>query len=270
MIDVQLRNKVADDAVTALKGRVLGAADYDLRLTGPAYVRMPDNRPLCVYLPGVLRDVVTADMYTILHNLRNRKISNRGAASGTVRLRRGSPGAYSTRTESMPIASTVVGALDPAGQRRYCRLTAWTGRNVPQWEQLQPLLAAVAALLRTYVPDRYAAQMRAAAESHPAWIVPDTPFSTVTVNNSYATGTHTDLQDGDLILMDAHQWHANTPLVCVCGQTLNGPCRECGAERISVVSYFRTKIRDCGDPDAESRRADRHNAAQLGDGDGDE
>lgn len=303
MIDVRVRNKVADEAVKALQGRVLGPADYDLRLTGAAYVRMPDGRPLCVYLPGVLRDVVTADMYSILHDLRALRTSNRGAASGTRRLRRGSPGAYSRRSETVPIASTVVGALDPAGQRRYCRLTSWTGKNLPQWEQLQPLLATIAVLLRTYVPDRYAVQMQAAAESNPAWIVPGTPFSTVTVNNSYATGTHTDsgdldagfstiacirrgqytgghlvfpqfrvaadMQDGDLMLMDAHQWHANTQLVCVCGRALNGPCRDCGAERISLVSYYRTKIKDCGDPDTESRRAGQHNTAQLT-GDGDE
>ena len=121
--------------------------------------------------------------------------------------------------------------------------------------------------------------------------MPGTPFSTVTVNNTYPTGTHTDkgdldegfstitclrrgdysggqlvfpeyrvavtLQHGDLILMDAHQWHANTAIVCPCGTELNGPCPGCGAERISVVSYFRTRITECGTPGQELERAGR-------------
>jgi hypothetical protein len=71
-----------------------------------------------------------------------------------------------------------------------------------------------------------------------------------------------DLHDGDLILMDAHDWHGNVPIYCRCsGTPLNGLCEDCGAERISVVAYFRTKIAECGSPDEEMARATaRHDA----------
>jgi hypothetical protein len=61
--------------------------------------------------------------------------------------------------------------------------------------------------------------------------------------------------NGDLLLMDAHEWHANTDIVCSCGNTLFGLCEACGAERISVVSYFRTAMVGCADANTEARKA---------------
>jgi hypothetical protein len=283
--ELRLRTRVADAAIeSTVVGKVLGPADYDVLLTGATRVRKPDGRPLCVYLPGVLAAQGSAEVFAILHSLRTLTTDNRGMASGTKRVK--DP---ASRTRTAQKASTVVGAVDPMGPTRYCRLTAWTGSNLPQWQQLQPLLQAIAANLAEHVPDRYAAQAAAAAAADPAWVVPGTPFSTITVNNSYATGVHTDkgdlaagfstitvlrkgiysggqlvfpawrvavdMHDGDLILMDAHDWHGNVALVCECGTTMSGPCPDCGAERISVVAYFRTKITDCGTPEAEHAKA---------------
>lgn len=290
MIDIRLRTKVADAAVATITGKVLGPADYDVLLTGPTYVRKPDGRPLCVFLPGALTDHYTQDVYGILHSLRPLTTNNRGMASGTRRVRRGNTDTgVASRTEARTIASTILGSFDPSGGRVYCRLTAWTGRNLPEWEQLQPLLQATATALQTYVPDRYAAQTAHAAKAHPEWIIPGTAFSTITVNNSYPTGVHVDkgdldtgfssisvhrtgtytggqlifpqyrvaadLHTGDLILMDAHEWHGNVPITCECGTELNGPCPRCKAERISVVAYMRTAITGCGTPDEEHAKA---------------
>jgi len=291
--EVRLRTRVSEDAIREhLSGRVLGPADYDVLLTGPTRVRKPDGRPLCVYLPGALAEQVAEPaVYEVLHSLRDRLTKNRGAASGTRRLRGGNV----RRSYALETASAVIGAVDPMGQIRYCRLTAWTGENLPQWRILQPLLAEVAANFAQHVPDRYAAQLAEAARTDPAWVVPGTPFSTVTVNNTYPTGVHkdkgdldkgfstigvlrrgsyigghlvfpawrvgVDLHDGDLILMDAHDWHGNTVIVCECGREARGACPDCGAERISVVSYFRTKVADCGSPDEELTRGDARRAA---------
>lgn len=289
--DMRLRSRVADDGVREIAGRVLGPADYDVLLTGggPVRLRQPDNRPLCVFLPGALTPAVTPEVYDVLHSLKQFTSSNRGLASGTRRLRRGGPDTPATRTETVPIASVLLGSVDPIGQTRYCRTTSWTGRHLPEWETLHPFLREIGQHLATHVPDRYAAQMARVAQSDPAWIVPGTPFSTVTVNNTYPTGVHTDkgdldegfstiaclrrgtytggqlvfpayrvavdMREGDLILMDAHQWHGNVPIVCQCGTTLRGPCPTCHAERISVVAYYRTKIATCADPDTEQLKA---------------
>jgi hypothetical protein len=267
-------------------GKVLGDEDYDVLLTGPTLVSKLDSRPLCVYLPGVLTSLVNdPTTYAVLHSLRKIITRNRGLASGTPRYR-----SNQTRSYSRPTPSAVLGALDPGGQKRYCRLTAWTGRNLPEFETLQPLLQAIAGHFANEVPLRFAMQEARAKETDPAWVIPGTPFTTITVNNSYPTGTHkdsgdldegfssiavarrgiytggklvfpqyrvaVDMQDGDLILMDAHEWHGNTQMRCVCQRSMVGYCELCEAERISVVSYFRTKLTECGSPDAELRRAD--------------
>lgn len=293
---LRLRSRVADSAIREhLAGKVLGPADFDVLLTGPAAVWKPDGRPLCVYLPGALvQYAADPELYRVLHELRRFISVNRGLASGGPRF----GGEGFSRTYTRPIASAIVGAVDPMGQSRYCRLTSWTGRNLPDWQRLHPLLRAVAGHLAEHVPDRYAAQAREAARANPAWVVPGTPFSTVTVNNTYPTGVHTDkgdldagfstiaclrrgeyrggqlvfpayrvavdMADGDLLLMDAHDWHGNVALECACGERPNGPCEKCGAERISVVSYFRTKITSCGTPAEEYERAARHRETQRG------
>jgi hypothetical protein len=58
------------------------------------------------------------------------------------------------------------------------------------------------------------------------------------------------MRHGDLLLMDAHEWHGNTHI----------RPRSDDAERISVVSYYRTKIRDCDSPAAEAEKASAYAA----------
>lgn len=286
--ELRLRSRVSDNAIReTLAGKVLGSADFDVLLTGPARLIKPDGRVLCVYLPGALAEQAADPVtYDVLHSLRRFVTKNRGAASGTPRL---SSVNGAQRTYAAETPSTAIGAMDPAGQQRYCRQTSWTARNLPHWQELHPFLRAVAGHLSEHVPDRYANQATQAAASDPAWIVPGTPFSTITVNNTYPTGVHTDkgdldagfstigclrrgpytggqlvfpayrvavdMRDGDLLLMDAHDWHGNTAIVCGCGERVRTACETCGAERISVVSYFRTKIAQCGSPEQEYLRA---------------
>lgn len=285
MISIRLRSRISKQELDEKVGKVIGDDAYNVLLTGPSRVFMPNGQPLCVYLPGVMRDVVTEEQYEILHSLRGDKTHNRGPASGSQAVRPGEQ----KRQYFKYVSSSILGSFDPNGTFKFCRLTAWTGRNLPKWEALRPALQAVAENMRTYVPDRYAAQMEEIEQTHPDWVVPYTPFTTVTVNNTYPTGVHTDkgdldkgfstifclrrgeytggrfvfpefrvavdLQDGDLILMDAHQWHGNTALVCACGEKRTAYCDTCGAERISVVSYMRTAMTKCGSEAEEIGRA---------------
>jgi hypothetical protein len=284
-VELRLRSRISQAELDEKVGKIITPGDFNVLLTGPALVLKPNGKPLCVYLPGAVTGEVTPEVYEVLHSLRKEITMNRGLASGSLRVQRGKQ----DRTYSKPVPSTIVGAIDPGGVYKYCRLTAWTGENLPQWRTLHPLLRTVAARLEQYVPDRYANQLAAAQASRPEWVVPGTPFSTVTVNNSYPTGVHTDkgdleegfstiacvrrgnytggvlafpayrvgvdLHDGDLILMDAHEFHGNTAMVCECGNTLRTCCDTCGAERISVVSYFRTRVQNCGSFEDEISRA---------------
>lgn len=298
MIDLRLRTRISDDELAEKQGKIVTEDDANLLLTGPALVRKPDGQPLCVYLPGHLRSFAQdTQVYDVLHSLRKHRTDNRGEASGTQRVRIGEQ----KRTRTALIASAVVGSIDPGGNYRYCRLTAWTGENLPGYTQLHPLLQAMGQAMAQHVPTRHQAQLQHVQATHPAWVIPDTPFTTVTVNNTYPTGVHTDkgdlaagfstlacirrgtftgghltfpryrvavnMQDGDLLLMDAHEHHGNTAIRCSCldqGQrrTLNGPCTSCNAERISVVAYYREKMTSCGTPEQEAARAHARREAQ--------
>jgi Oxygenase domain of the 2OGFeDO superfamily len=288
MIEARLRTRIHPEELEAKTGKIITPGDWNLLITGPAFLRKPDGRPLAVYLPGAMLahsgDEATWGTFRRMSMMS--MTDNRGLASGTRRFR---PGTQKRDRTVIKVRSAIAGAIDPGGIYRYCRTTAWTGQHLPEWKALEPFFKQVAACLAQHVPDRYAAQQAEADRSDPAWIVPGTPFSTITANNTYPTGVHTDkgdldagfstitclrrgeysggqlcfpeyrvavdLRDGDLILMDAHEWHGNAAITCACGTRLNGPCPECGAERISVVSYFRTKIAECGTPEQELARA---------------
>jgi len=307
LTDLRLRSRLAQVDLEPKIGKVLGPRDYDVMLTGPTRVTKPDGKPLCVYLPGVLREHTQDEtVYGVLHDLRRSLTANRGMASATSRVKQASS---THRSDSKPTPSAIIGSMDgsPSMERKYCRLTAWTGRHLPEMATLNPMLRAVASHLAVHVPVRYAAQLVEATRTEPDWVIPGTPFTTVTVNNTWPTGMHTDkgdldagfstiavlrrglyeggqlmfpeyrvavdLADGDLILMDAHEWHANAEIRCRCvpedprgridlaGKRLFGWCDTskggCGAERISVVSYFRTEMTKCGTAEDEMARAAR-------------
>lgn len=289
--ELRVRSKIHPDTLAAMKGKVLGEGDHDVRLVGPTNVYRADGRILARYLPAVLRDDLP-EAYETLHELRKQETHNRGLASGTERL--GSV-AGSRWNYAAPVASALIGAMDPKTPRNYCRLTAFSGQEAEAFSGLFPLFRAIDRAFAQYEPERYAAQRRFIENTHPDWRIGDTNFTTVTVNNSYPTGVHTDkgdldegfstlavlrkgdyrggtftfpeyriaidLQDGDLLLMDAHEWHGNTAMFCnVCNDRIGPGGRDdhdvtCGVERISVVSYYRTRMKECGTFEEESAKA---------------
>lgn len=287
MIEMRLRSRAHPGTVAAHDGKLPTDGSYNTLLTGPARVLMPDGRPLCVYLPGALSTILEEheDIYPVLHSLKGVKANNRGAASGTRRMK--IKGQSWTRAKA--VSSAIVGSVEKAGTQRYCRLTAWTGDHVPEFLTLRPLLETMSTAFAEHVPDRYAAQLERVEATQPDWIVPGTVYSTITVNNSYPTGGHkdsgdlaegfsclgvlrrgdyeggrlvfpewqvaADLRDGDLILMDAHQWHCNTAMTCPHSQKNDAMPECCGAERIRVVAYYRERMNTCGTAEEEHAKA---------------
>ncbi len=285
MIEYRARNKIAEEDMEEKVGKILLREDISLLATGKIRILKPDGSPLAVYLPGAISQELRADAYPILQSLKNSYTSNRGLASGSKRVQ-----GASSRSYARAVDSAIIGAFDATGPKQYCRLTAWTGREQGAWRGLWPLLRHIGELLAENVPDRYANQVRQAQATSPEWVIPGTPFTTVTVNHTYPTGVHKDkgdldggfstlcfpeyrlgveMQDCDLLLMDAHAWHGNTQFIPEpqrdkMGHLVGDP----GFERISVVSYFRTRMVDCGSADDEAERAkvyaENRNSALVG------
>lgn len=245
-------------------GRILAPSDLNMVLTGAARVFKPNGELLCIYVPGAIPSEMGEQVWPILSSIKEKKV-NRGMASGAGRVRAGTKTSY-----AKPVASNIIGFIEEAPPRYpACRTTAWTGQHAEQFRSLYPYFQQIGETFQTLVPDRYKVQKSRAEATRPEWVIEGTPFSTVTVNNTYSTGVHqdagdlregfsclsvlrrgsytggiltfpefrigVDLQDRDVILMDAHEWHGNTAMVP------NGY-----HERVSVVLYYRTDIVSCG------------------------
>jgi hypothetical protein len=299
--EARVKSRVSAEALKPMLGKIVTDAEYDYLLTGPTRVFMPDGKLLAQYVPGAFSDELLEEAYPILHGLRVNQTANRGMAGGAPAT---APWAGSTWRYGKTVASMIIGSFDAAPPKLYCRLTAWSGKEWETYSELFPLFRAISDRFGELVPERWQQQMRRVQDVHPDWIIPGTAFTTVTVNNSYPTGVHVDKGDldegfstlsvlrygdysggrlvfpeyrvavdrqhGDLLLMDAHQWHGNTAMTCnVCGQAMgqvdptsqaiSKPPQafhdECGTERISVVSYFRTKMTNCGSAEEEAEKA---------------
>ena len=119
-------------------------------------------------------------------------------------------------------------------------------------------------------------------KTNPAWVIPDTPFTTVTINNSVAAAYHQDAGDlkdgmgmmavlskgeykgfelvipeynfavnvehGDVLIFDPTIWHGNIPPYDTVGE------RNKDWQRISIVMYYREGILGCKSPEEELAR----------------
>lgn len=323
--EFRAKTLLAPEAMDARWQKLAPDDDYVLLVTGPARIYKPNGKLLAHYIPAAFSTERMGEFYDTLHLLRKYETGNRGYASGTKQF---ASFAGSTRMRTLPIPSAIIGATDPGGQYFYCRLTAFTLKDFEKYRDLFPLFRDIAGLFEENVGDRYKAQMEFVNRTHPDWVIPGTPFTTITVNNSYPTGYHcdkgdldegfscltvlrrgtpfkggrlvfpeygiaVDMQDGDQLLMDAHAAHGNTQLYCgdcnkpmgpgapVTFERQDSPAWKynkaavdadlkvlapefwrwdhegagCTSERISIVSYFRTLMTDCGSAEEEAAKA---------------
>jgi hypothetical protein len=299
VIDIRLRSRIPAEELEEKKGKVLTDDDLNVVLKGPARVRKPDGSLLCVYKPGAVPGEMREEMRPALRKFRVQGTDNRGTASGTERV----PGGQ-TRTRSAKVPSSIIGSFEAQGFRKFCRLTSWTGKETEEFKHLWPLFEHLGGVLAQEVPERYAAQMEEVDHTYPDWVIPRTPFTTITINNTWPTGVHVDkgdldkgfsvlavlrkgeydggiftfpeyrlgidMKDGDVLLCDAHEWHGNTQFVPEVPRRWNGmpDWEQLSFERISLVCYFRTNMIKCGAlPDEEQKRrvlSEQRNAALIG------
>jgi len=144
------------------------------------------------------------------------------------------------------------------------RTTAFTRHFPDRWRVCLPFFNIVSNIYRDTVPSFYRRQLQFYRTIAPALRIPNTIFTTVTVNRNWVTHTHTDTGDypdglsclvilghgftggflgfplrkilietcpGDILFMDSHEPHGNTPL-----------SRQPDGQRLSLVCYIRTDL----------------------------
>lgn len=177
--------------------------------------------------------------------------------------------------------SGVAGYLDNGGNRfPYCRLTAFNINHPDQFARALPMVRTVDRVFQERIPERYAAQRAVVENTVDDYVISGTSFTTITINLNFQTAVHkdagdlkegfgvmsamrrgkfdgcytcfpqyricADMQTGDVLLADVHEWHGNTPL------------KPRGAyERMGLIFYYREKMQECGTPTEELEKA-RH------------
>jgi len=182
-------------------------------------------------------------------------------------------------TYANSVNSGLAGWFDRYPRIPYGRATSYTRNSPEKFALAFPFLQQLAAGFKELMPWRYKNQAEAAAKLDPGFLVPGTPFTTITVNKTFRTACHFDAGDlttglsnlltlsndgnytgcylvapeyrvavdvrpGDLLLINNHEvMHGNTQIDCAPG-----------SERISLVVYFREKMLELGSKEYEDTR----------------
>ena len=170
-----------------------------------------------------------------------------------------------------PVNSGIAGYFDRYPRIPYCRTTAYTTANKDGFDSAIPFIEAVSDQFKALIPERYDAQKEAMAHLDSSFRVGNSVYTTITVNKTYRTAAHRDAGDlaegfgnltctwdgvrgwegaylvfpafrcavnvrpGDMLAMDVHEIHGNTPIHSEHGDH----------ERISIVCYMREKMANC-------------------------
>jgi hypothetical protein len=200
-----------------------------------------------------------------------KKTAIAGNGKGVRARRINSDGTLSNTSVAIPVLSGVMGSMDRNARFPYCRTTSWNNANPEKFAKAIPLIQTISGVFEKEVPERWKAQKQKCDTTAEEWVIPNTVFTTITVNKNWQTAVHKDQGDlaegfgvmsafsaggyagcylvfpkyrvacdmrtGDVILCDVHEWHGNTPLV---------PKEGVPHERISCVFYYRENMMKCG------------------------
>lgn len=202
--------------------------------------------------------------------------TNRGTAAGvSSQTRLMKNGTISKTTASLPVESFIIGYFDRNPRFPFCRPCAWNQENPEKWGKLVPLFKGISSVFAQSVPDRFAVQKEFVDRTAPAFVIPETVFTTITVNKNFRTACHKDAGDlpqgfgvmviireglfkgglltfpdfgvavkydtGDILFADVHEWHGNTEIVPLSRDF----------QRCTLVCYYREKMNLCGTPEQE-------------------
>ena len=153
----------------------------------------------------------------------------------------------SSVNRSKPSMGGIVGFFGSGPRQPFCRVTAYAQKDFVRFKRSWPLVRAVNSVYQKEMPHNYEIQEAAlAASKGQDFIITGTAFSTLTVNRNFQTACHydrgdfkegfgnlfvirkgqyeggitcfpqydmgVDMQTGDVLLMDVHRLHGNTPI----------------------------------------------------------
>lgn len=262
--------------------RFVDETDYDQLFNEDVFVTKPDGSPLLCLLKNVIDPNLNSLAWSVLRRF-NPKTENRSVASGIDAVpRKKLDGTYSN-TSRVPkgweVTSGIVGFFERTVRFPYCKPCAWNQKHPDKFKKLIPLIERVDDLFQEHVPERWEMQREFACRTPEDYLIGNTVFTTLTINKNFRTSCHKDAGDlpegfsclsviregnytggylvlpnyrvaanvemGDLILFDPHEFHGNTMIKKLSPN----------AQRCSIVYYYREQMQYCLSPAEELHRA---------------
>lgn len=305
MQTLQTQQYLSDRELEDLDGEYLGKfldeRHYDTVISDTTKVLKPDGSVLLVYVKDALPRKLCETTFEVMKKVPVMGAGDRGIAAGLItdlndeRLDRtfGEPkevtgaryyrakedGTYSNQSIAVPVNSGIIGYFDRSGRQPYCRQTSFNADKADLFEKARPFFKRVTEVFREQVPDRFQAQAEYVSKIHPDFVIPETVFTTITVNRNWRTACHfdkgdyqpgfgvmavlqsgeyegcylifpkyrvaLDMRTGGLAMADVHEAHSNSPLLGKMGEFT----------RISLVMYTRVAMLECGSQQEEIERA---------------
>lgn len=199
----------------------------------------------------------------------------RGIASGSSHKRIRKDGSVSNITVGNKVLSGNVGFMDAGAMVHYCRKTAFAKKHFDNYTGGVPFVQFVDKKYAELCPTHYSKQISIAEGTNQNYRIKGTSFTTVTVNQNFQTAVHKDsgdypkgfgnlmvyregdyegsyfclpeyriaidLHSTDLLFVDVHRWHGNTPFTNCSEDYL----------RIAFVMYYREYMYKCKQPSDE-------------------
>lgn len=278
---LHLKQHLTDRESANLSATFLDDQAWDVLVTGDTDGYTMEGELLFRYRRGVIPIELLRNGY---HAFKDAISLNdgRAAASGAVTQRIRNDGTVSNMIVGNRVWNGVAGYMDapPGGraQNNYCRKTSFTKRHMEQFQAGVPLIEHIDALYSQLCPDHYSRQAAISRATNRNYVIGNTSFTTVTINKNFRTAVHKDvgdykpgfgnlavyregsfegcyfclpeyrvaidMQNCDVLFVDVHKWHANTPV------------RNASADwlRISYVCYYREYMIKCDRPAEELQK----------------
>lgn len=280
MKEYRVRKKMTDEQAEKLKAKYVDESYIDELITSDADGFDSSGRLLFRFRKGVVPYETVRNGYESFKDSIT-VTESRGAAAGGSFKRVRADGSVSNTTVSYPATSGNVGYMDESALIRFCRLTQFGRDHFDKFEQGIPFVQHIDKLYAELCPEHYARQKGMALGTNPSYIIGDTAFTTVTVNKSFRTAVHQDsgdlpdgmgnlivfndgsydggyfvlpqfgigldVQTGDALFVDVHQWHGNTEMKLRPGFD--------EVFRISFVLYYRQGMIKCKAPSVQLKEA---------------
>lgn len=271
---INLRKCLSDNQVDELSGKFLTANSYDFVVNEDTDAYDMNGQLLFKFRKNVIPIETLKQGYEAFKGSIE-YTDGRGIAAGGNKFRIRKDGSVSKISVADKVYSGNVGYMDAGAMVHYCRRTAFARKYFEKFQDGIPFVNFIDTMYNQLCPTHYDKQIMFAKATNQNYVIGKTSFTTVTVNRNFQTAVHKDsgdftegfgnlcvyregnydgsyfclpqyraaidLHNGDLLFVDVHSWHGNTPFVNMSEDYM----------RIAFVMYYRENMIKCASPSQE-------------------